>query len=188
MGKKSNEKANAAADSQAKVAESQIGLATKQQELGEQVWKETSPARQYATNTYMGIAKGNVPGIEKYTAPSINAATQQFYMARKAVESMPPGAARDAAIRDINMQEASTKTGIYSGGYSDALARTGSMGWGGVGMTTGALGAAQQGLYGAGSQYGSVAGLYNDMASSKGAMAGSGAGAAGSIAAAAIAA
>lgn len=184
MGKKSAEKANTALDAQNKVAQSQVGLATRQQELGEQIWKETSAPRQYATNTYMGLARGNVPGIEKYTAPQINAATQQFYMARKAVESMPPGAARDAAMRDINNQEAATKTSIYSGGYSDALARTGSMGWGGVGMSTGALGAAQAGLSGAGSQYANVAGTYNDMASQKGAMAGSGASAVGSIIAA----
>jgi hypothetical protein len=184
MGKKSAEKANTALEGQGKVADSQVKLSERQQEMGEQIWAQTAPARDMATNTYMGLAKGNVPGIEKYTAPSINAATQQFTMARKSVESMPPGAARDAAMRDIKMQEAGTKTGIYSGGASDALARTGSMGWGGVGMTTGAMGAAQQGLFGAGSQYGSQAGAYNEMASSKGSMAGSGAGAVGSIIAA----
>jgi hypothetical protein len=184
MGKKSNEKANTALDAQNKIAESQVKLSERQQDIGEQVWKQTAPARDYATNTYMGLAKGNVPGIEKYTAPSINAATQQFYMARKAVESMAPGAARDAALRDINMQEAGTKTGIYSGGMSDALARTGSMGWGGVGMTTGALGQAGQGLLGASGSYGDVAGSYNKMASEKGGMAASGAGMAGSIIAA----
>jgi hypothetical protein len=181
MGKKSNEKANTALDAQNKVAEEQVKLANRQQDIGEQIWRDTGPARDYATNTYMGLAKGNVPGIEKYTAPSINAATQQFYLARKAVESMPPGAARDAAMRDINMQEAGTKTNIYSGGMSDALARTGSMGWGGVGMTTGALGAAGTGLLGASGSYGNIGQSYQQMASDKGGMAASGAGTAGAV-------
>lgn len=181
MGKKSAEKANTALDAQSKVAQNQIDLANKQADIGQQIWNETAPARQYATNTYMGLSKGNVPGIEKFTAPSINAATQQFYMARKAVQNMAPGAARDAAMRDINMQEASTKTGIYSGASADALARTASMGWGGVGMTTGAYGAAQAGQAGAGSTYGSVGQSYNQMASQKGAMAGAGLGAIGSV-------
>lgn len=181
MGKKSNEKANTALDAQNKVAQNQIDLANKQADIGEQIWKDTAPSREFATNTYMGLAKGNVPGIEKYTAPSINAATQQFYLAKKSVESMPPGAARDAAMRDLNMQQASTNTSIYSGGQSDALSRVASMGWGGVGMTTGALGGAQTGMMGAASTYGNVAGSYNQMASDKGGMAGSGVGAAGSI-------
>jgi hypothetical protein len=183
MGKGSSKKADSANAAQTDVAKKQIDLAEREQAMGEQIWKETAPARDYATNTYMGLAKGNVPGVEKYTAPSINAATQQFYLARKSVESMPPGAARDAAMRDINMQEASAKTGIYSGGYSDALARTGSMGWGGVGMTTGMMGAAGGGLAQGAGSYGNVAANYEQQASSKGGMAGAGIGAAGTIAA-----
>lgn len=181
MGKKSNEKANTALDAQNRIAQNQINLANRQADIGEQIWKQTAPARDFATNTYMGLAKGNVPGIEKYTAPSINAATQQFYLARKSIESMPPGAARDAAMRDLNMQQAAQNTAIYSGGQADALARVGSMGWGGVGMTTGALGGAQTGMMGAASTYGNLAQAYNQMASEKGGMAASGVGAAGSI-------
>lgn len=181
MGKKSAEKANVSIDAQSRAAQSQVGLAERQADIGEQIWGQTAPAREFATNTYMGLAKGNVPGIEKYAAPSINAATQQFYLARKSIESMPPGPARDAAMRDVAMQEAAQKTSIYSGGAADALSRVASMGWGGAGMTTGALGAAQTGMGGAAGTYGNIAQNYGQMASDKGGMAASGVGAAGSV-------
>jgi hypothetical protein len=186
MGKEKKERADTALTAQNTVAQSQVDIANRQQDLGESIWKDTAPAREFATNTYMGLAKGNVPGIEKYTAPSINAATSQFYMARKSVESMPPGAQRDAAMRDINSQEAATKTGIYSGSVADATARVASMGWGGVGMTTGLMGGASAGYGSAASIYGSQAESYNQQASQKGGMAGSGIAAAGSITAALV--
>ena len=167
MGKKSAEKSNTALDAQSKIAEKTL-------DIGERLLKESEPARQYAQNTYMGLAKGNVPGVEKFVAPQISAATQQFYLARKAVENMPPGAARDAAMRDLNLQEASTKTSIYSGAPAEATARLASMGWGGTQAGVGAFGQA-------GAGYSSVAQQYGEMAGQKGSMAGSGVGAAGSV-------
>ena len=174
MGKKSAEKSNAALDAQTQIAKTTTDIAS-------DLVKESAPARKYAMNTYMGLAKGNVPGIEKLTAPQTNMAAQQFAMARKSVEQMPPGAARDAAMRDISLQEAATKNQIYSGGVNEALARTAAMGWGGTQAGVGAYGQA-------GGMYGNVGQTYDQMASAKGGMAGAGAGAAGSVAAAAIAA
>jgi hypothetical protein len=157
MGKKSAQKANTALDAQSQVA-------GKQADLAERLVDESSPARMQALNTYQGVAAGNQPGIQKYVAPQINAATQQFYLARKAVESMGPGGMRDQAMKDINLQEAGAKTQIYSGGVSDALARAATMGM--SGSTAG-----QSGYGTAGSMYGSVGQTYNDMATSKGGMA-----------------
>lgn len=181
MGKGSNKKANAALEAQGRLADKLVDVSEREMKIAEDIYGETTPSRQFATNTYMGLAKGNVPGIEKYTAGSINAATQQYSLAKKAAESMPPGAARDAALRDLNMQQAAQNTAIYSGAQSDALSRTASIGLGGVGMTTGAFGSAGQMLGGAANTYGSMADSYNKMASNKGGMAASGVGAAGSI-------
>jgi hypothetical protein len=172
MGKKSQEKADTALDAQNQIAQ-------KQTDLAEKLVSESDPARMQALNTYQGIAGGNQPGIQKYVAPQINAATQQFYLARKSAESMAPGGMRDQAMRDISLQEASSKNQIYSGGVQDALARSASMGMSGISS-------GQSGLTSAAGTYGNIAGSYNDMASSKGGMAGGGIAAAGSVVAALV--
>jgi hypothetical protein len=174
MGKKATEKANLAMEAQTKIAGRTL-------DIGEGILKESAPARQAAQNTYMGLSQGNVPGIEKFVGPQINAATQQFSLAKQSIENMPPGPARDIALRNLKLQEAGTKTGIYSSAPQEATARLASMGWGGTQAGVGTIGQAGEG-------YSGIAQGYNEMASSKGGMAGSGAGAAGSIAAAAIAA
>ena len=153
MGRKSNEKANTALDAQS-------GIATSLQKQGEKLVTDSNPAIDAARASYMGISKGNVPGIEKYVAPGTNAATAQFQMARKAAENMPPGAQRDAALRDIAAQEAAVKTGIYSGGVADATSSLGTMGM--TGAATG-LGAQAQ----AASAQGQVGQTYNNMATQK---------------------
>ena len=168
MGKSAQNSANQALSAQGQVAQQQVDLANKQQQFGQDIWNQTAPARTQATNTYMGLAGGNVPGIQKYVAPQINAATGQYAEARKQAQNMGPGAMRDAALRDISLQQAGTNTGIYSGGTADALSRVASMGWGGVGMSTGAMGQASQGLMGASNTYGNQAGAYSNIASQKG--------------------
>jgi hypothetical protein len=130
----------------------------------------------------MGIAKGNTPGIEKYTAPSISAATQQYALARKSVESMAPGGGRDAALRNLSVQEAGAKNQILSGGYSDALSRLAQLGAGGTSQGFSGLQGAMSGMGGASSIYGQSAEQWNQMASQKGAQAAGGVGTAGSIA------
>ena len=159
MGKKSAQKANTALDAQSDIARQTL-------DVGKQLLAEGAPARQMAQNSYMGIAQGNVPGIDKFVAPQINSATQQFYLAKRQAESLPPGAARDLALRDLKLQEAGAKTGIRSGGVAEATARAGTMGQWGTQSGLGAYGGASAG-------YGNVGQQYQQMASSKGAMAGS---------------
>jgi hypothetical protein len=122
----------------------------------------------------MGLSGGNVPGIEKFTAPQVNAAEQQFALAERSIKDMPPGPSREIALRNLSLQKAGAKTGIYSGAVGESTARLASMGWGGTQAGVGAYGQASGG-------FGSVAQGYNEMASNKGGMAGSGVGAAGSV-------
>ena len=175
MGSSAQDKATSALGNQGSIAQSISSLANSQAGLSQGMWNQTAPARTLATNTYMGLAQGNTPGIQKYVAPQINAASQQYDMARKSIEGMAPGGARDAALRNLYVQQAGAKNQIYSGGVSDALAKVGSMGYGAAGTALGGLGQAQQGLGSAGGLYGNSAQGYNQIASQKGAMAGAGA-------------
>jgi hypothetical protein len=150
---------------QAQVGEQQLGLA-------KQLITESSPWRQYAGNTYMGLAKGNMPGIQSLVAPQINAADQQYAIAEKQIKEMAPGGQRDSLLRNLQLQKAGTKTGIYSGGVSESLARTASMGMGGTQQGVGAFG-------GASGTFGSNAQGYGSLANAKGSQWGQLAGAAG---------
>lgn len=160
---------------------SQGEAARKSMEVSGELLEETAPARKQALGTYGAIASGKPGELQRAVAPSINAATGQFYMARRNAQNMPPGGARDQALRDINMQEASTKSSVYSGGVSDALSKLATMGGAGAQLALSGIGQA-------GGIYGNTAEAYAQLASSKGASAGSAAGAGGAIAAAAIAA
>jgi hypothetical protein len=173
MGKKSAQKANTALDAQSSVANRTLALGERVIGESERLMAESEPARKESMNTYMGLSKGNVPGIEKFTAPQIGAATQQFSLARRSIENMPPGPARETALRDLKLQEAGAKTSIYSGGAAEGTSRLASMGYGAAQMGLGAYGQAG-GMFGqAGSGYGNVGSQYREMASSKGAQAGS---------------
>jgi hypothetical protein len=144
----------------------QSGIAQQELDIGKQLLGETAPARQQALSTYTGLSKGNMPGIQAYVAPQINAATQQFYQARRAALALPPGGQRDQALRDVNLQESASKNQIYSGGVSESTARLASLGMGGTQTGVGAYGTAGQTM-------GQVAQGYGSLASSKGAQAAS---------------
>jgi hypothetical protein len=171
MGKKTQAKADTALAAQS-------GIADQTADIAKQLIDETAPARKQSLDYYSAVSKGGPEG-QRAVAPQINAATQQFYLARKQAESLPPGGLRDKSLRDLSLAEAGSKTSIYSGGTAEANARLASMGWGGTQAGIGAYGTAAAG-------YGNVGSAYGEQASSKGGMVGSGAGAAGSIAAAAI--
>jgi len=166
-------------------AKSQATLAQRSMDVGEQLLKEAAPARQTAQEayktgmgTYSAIATGKPGELQRAVAPSINAATGQFYMARRNALNMPPGGARDQALRDLKMGEASTKSSIYSGGVSDALSRLVSGGQGG---------GTEQGLaaFGqAGAGFGSATQSYSQLASAQASSAGQAAAGAGTAIAA----
>jgi len=151
MGKGAARRADAAADKQADIANRQL-------DIGEALLKAAEPARIQAQNTYMGLSKGNVPGIEKYVAPQTNLMSMQFAQAKRAVEQMPPGGARDAAMRDLNLQMSRAKSDILTGGVAEGTTRLASMGWGGTQAGVGAYGQASSG-------YGNIANMYSQQAS-----------------------
>ena len=174
MGKSAQSSANSALKSQGSVAQSIGNLANTQASMSQGLWDQTAPSRALATNTYMGLAQGNTPGIQKYVAPQINAATQNYDMARKSIEGMAPGGGRDAALRNLTVQQAGAKNQIYSGGVADALSKVSSLGYSGAGTALGGFGQAQQGLMGSANALGNTAQGYNTMASQKGAATGAG--------------
>jgi hypothetical protein len=167
-----------------KGAAKQADVATKQMmdiaqqtfTLGKGLEQEAAPARQTAQDAYMAMATGKGADLQRSMAPSINAATQQYYLQRKQAQEMAPGGLRDVTMRDINLQEAGTKTGIYSGGVSEALARLAAMGSGGTQAGIGAYGQAQGGYGQAGQAYAqlsaSQAGAWGSLAGGLGSMAG----------------
>jgi hypothetical protein len=172
MGKGAQKKASAAADVQA-------GVAKKTLDIGEKLIAEGEPARKTAMGAYSAIAAGKPGELQRVVAPSINAATSQFYLARRQALNLPPGGARDQALRDLAATEAATKTNIYSGGVSEALARLGELGWGGITAGFGAMTSA-------GAGFADVAKTQAQLASAKASGAGEAAGAGGTIAAVAI--
>ena len=168
MGKGSANKASTSLGNEANVAPQQLSLANQQQNLGTGFAGQGAQNLTQAGNTYSGIANGNVQGIQNYVAPQISAATNQFQQARKQIQSTGPGAARDAALRNLAVTQAGTNTGIYSGGVASAL-----QGLTGVGATQGGLGTqnlagAGQNLMGASATYGNVGQMYNMMSANKG--------------------
>lgn len=153
MGKGAAKKAEAAAGQQQNIAGSTY-------DVGKEVLAESKPARQAAMATYSGLAKGNAPGIQQYVAPEIASANEQFDLARRQIEAMPPGGARDAAMRELALKQAGTKTGIYSGGVREATGKLAELGWGGTTTGLGAYGSA-------GGGYGSAAGTYSALSASQ---------------------
>lgn len=143
MGKKANKKADTALEAQTQYAKTSA-------DAGTALLKEGAPARQYATDYYKAVAEGKPGELQRAVAPSINSATNQFYLARRQALNMPPGGARDQALRDIGLSEATAKNQIYSGGVGDAVARLSATGLGETSMGLGALSAAgaQQGQVG----------------------------------------
>ncbi len=172
MGKGSAQNADTANKAQTDIAKRTL-------DIGEKLIKESEPARQFAQTSYMGLAKGNRPGIEQFTAPITQQIDRQFAQAEAAALQMPPGGMRDQALRDIQLQKATAKNQAYTGGVQEGLARTAAMGWGGTQAGVGAYGQSA-------GTYGQVAQSYTDAASAKGGMAGQGAGALGALGAGAI--
>lgn len=173
MGSGERKKASAALGQQGNIANVQT-------DLSRQLASESAPWRAIAGKYYTGIAKGG-DELTKAVAPQINAVTMQYQNALKGAKEMPLGGSRDRAIRSTRIGEAATKSGIYSGGVSDAIDKLASMGMSETGEAMG-------GYSSAGSGYANIAKSYSDMAQGKGASMGGIAGAGGGIAAAAIAA
>lgn len=168
MGKGAAKKAEAAAGQQS-------GVAGATYDVGKKVLAESKPARQAAMEYYSGLAKGNAPGIQRYVAPEVASANEQYDLAQREIEKMPPGGARDAAMRELAIKRAGTKTGIYSGGVREATGKLAELGWGG---TTTGLGAYSS----ASGSYGNVAKTYSDLSASQAAAWGSLAGGLGGMA------
>jgi len=128
-------------------AEKQTDLAKQQTAYGKQTWELAYPQLKSGTDYLSDIMKGG-PSAERAMGPSLSAASNQFGAARAAIESQyPPGGARDAALRNLSVQEAGTKTGIMSSGFADAAYRSLAAGYQGAGIATGQLSSAGQ-MYG----------------------------------------
>lgn len=148
-GKQDKEAARTMANSQADIGKEMI-------DFSKGLWGESAPYRKTTGNYWSNIIKGG-PELHKSVAPQINAATNQFALAKKQAENMAPGGLRDASLRDINIAKAGAKTNIYSGGIADALARLSSQANFGTQAGIG-------GMSGANSAFGGAAGNYMNLA------------------------
>lgn len=151
MGKGAAKRADAAAEAQTRIAEKQF-------DLGAMLLEAAKPAREQAQNTYMGLSKGNIPGIQSYVAPQLNMTNMQFAQAKKAIDAMPPGGAKEAARRDLELQRARGISDVLSGGVAEGTTRLASMGWGGTQAGVGSYGQAS-------GAYGNIAKMYSEQAS-----------------------
>ena len=139
-------------------ATAQSDLAKQQTAYGKQIWGESAPLRESGSAYLQDVMKGG-PSAERAFGPSLSAAANQFSAARQAIESQyPPGGARDAALRNLSVQEAGTKTGIMSSGFADAAYRSLAAGYQGAGMATGTMSQA-------GAMYGSSADIMGQLGS-----------------------
>lgn len=114
-GKGDQSAARTAAQSQADIGKELVGFS-------KQIWGETAPQRAQTSSYWSNIIKGG-PELQKSMAPQVNAATQQFSLARKTAKELPAGGLRDISLRNLDTGEAGAKTGIYSSGVSDAVMR-----------------------------------------------------------------
>jgi hypothetical protein len=103
-------------------AKSQADIGKQMIDFSKQMWGEAAPYRKQTGDFWSNIIKGG-PQLQQAVAPQINAASQQFSLARKAAKELPPGGLRDISMRNLDTSEAGAKTGIYSGGVSDAVTR-----------------------------------------------------------------
>lgn len=161
-----------------RAAESQERIAGRTLDISEGLLKEAAPGRAQVYDFLGGTIKGG-PELQRAVAPSINAATQQFYLAKRAAQNLPPGGMRDQALRDVALQEAGTKTGIYSGGVNEAVQRM-------AAFTSGGTQAGLGGMGTSGGLMGQAGQTFANLGAGKAAGAGEAAGGAGMIAAALI--
>jgi len=172
MGKGAGKQANLLAGQQADVGRQTAAA-------GQELLGEAKPIRQQVQGTLSAIASGKPGELQRAVAPQINSATSQFFSARRNALNMPPGGARDQALRDLRMGEAMTKSGIYSSGVGTALQQL-------QGMSLNLTSSGVQAYNAAGANLGSAAQTYQQQASDSAGNWGSLAGAGGAIAAAAI--
>jgi len=169
MGKGEMKKATAATQSQVDVAREITGVA-------KGLMAESAPARQAAMDYYMALLKGNRPEALSAVAPQVNQVMSQTAQARKAIEAMPPGGARDKALRDLALQEAALKTQIYSGSVPQAATALTAIGQWGTQTGLGGYGQASQGFGSAAQMYGVLSNMkaqgWGSLAGGIGALAG----------------
>ena len=156
----------------------QSGIAESIADISRRTAEESMPWTTIAGNYYKDILKGG-DALVKAVAPKLQAVTRQFGKARSAAKEMPLGGSRDRALRELRLGEASTKSGIMSGGIEDAIASLANMGKGGTATAIGGFGTSA-------GTFGDVAGAYSNLASGKlnalgGAASGGGAAAAAAI-------
>lgn len=152
MGKSDQSAARETARAQAQIGNRLVDFAQEQ-------WSEASPYRQQTAKYWSNILKGG-QALQSSVAPQINAVSQQYGAARKSIGEMAPGGLRDVSFRNASLSQAAAKSGIYSGGIQDALARLANQanlgtqaGLSGMGSATGAFGQAGQ-TYGSLAQMG----------------------------------
>ena len=139
-------------------AQAQSDIGRQMVDFSRQMWGEAAPQRKTASDFWGNVVKGG-PELQRSVAPQINAATQQFATAKKAIRELPPGGLRDISMRNAAIAEAGAKTGIYSGGVNEAITRLANQG--NLGTQTGlsSMGGATSAVGGAGGTYGSLAQL-----------------------------
>ena len=182
MGKGAQEKSSQALQQMGGTAQSLSGTGSTLQGMGSDIWNQTAPARTLATNSYMGIAQGNMPGIEKFVAPQINAATQQYNAAKQSINETVPGGSRELALRNLGIAQAGAKNQIYSGGVATGLNAVANIGQAGMSGASSLYGQGTNATGAASNTYGNISQQYNQQAAQKGALAGAGIEALGSVA------
>jgi hypothetical protein len=173
MGGAERKKAASATEDQSRIGREQATYAGS-------LLDEAKPLRKIASNYYTDVAKGG-DSLTKAAAPRINQVTNQFQAALKKVREMPLGGARDRAMRELMLGEASQKSSVYNDEQSNAIKAIAAMGENR--SSTGLTGYSQ-----AGSMLGNAASAYSAMASDKANSWGQAGGAAGTVGASAIAA
>jgi hypothetical protein len=141
--------ARIAAQSQSDIGKEMVGFS-------KQMWGEAAPYRKQTGDYWSSIMKGG-PQLQQAVAPQINQASQQYATAKKAAKELPPGGLRDVSMRNLDISEAGTKAGIYSGGVNEAATRLANQANMGTQAGISGMSAGTQAFGGAASTYGNLA-------------------------------
>lgn len=172
-----------AENTQVQSSQEQLQLAQQQQELSSEQYaqyqKDIAPLESKLTT----LSSGNAPAAISAAMPEIAQITGGFQAAQQNImNTIPPGAARDAALANLQVQKATTTSGTVASEIQQAPAQLAALGSGIGGFSLQQLGASLSGLSGASTSAGAVAAEENQAQANKVGLVSGLAGAAGSAA------
>lgn len=139
-----------AENTQQQVSAGQLALGQQQQQLAQQQYNESQQLEAPLIAKETALASGNPSAVLSASMPEISQITQGFNASKAAIENqLPPGAARDQAIAQLNRQQYTGIAGVQASEVQQAPQILASVGAGAAGLSIQELAGALSGYSGA---------------------------------------